>query len=72
MIAVEKERAKRGGWNRVSDEHREKAFKFWKDDNLSVEQLVEYTGYSYSTWRNWFADEHIRKDKRGRPRKPKN
>jgi hypothetical protein len=67
-----KEASRRGGWNKVDDADREKALKFWKDDELSVEQLVEYTGYSYSTLRNWFAAEHPRKDKRGRPRKRKN
>ena len=59
--------AKRGGHNRVPDEERAEALKFWLDNDLSVAHLVEYTGYSYSTLRNWFADEHPRDDKRGRP-----
>lgn len=67
-----KEASKRGGWNKVDDEERQRALKFWLDNKLSVEQLVEYTGYSYSTLRNWFAEEYPRKDKRGRPRKAKN
>lgn len=63
--------AKCGGHNRVPDEKRAEALKFWLDNGLSVAQLVEYTGYSYSTLRNWFADEHPRDDKRGRPPKRK-
>lgn len=66
-----KDASKRGGHNKVSDEDRAEALEFWQDHNLSVDQLVKYTGRSYSTLRNWFADEYPRPDKRGRPAKPK-
>lgn len=66
-----KDAAKRGGHNRVSDDDRAEALKFWQDHDLSVDQLVKYTGRSYSTLRNWFAEEYPRPDKRGRPAKPK-
>ena len=60
-----------GGQNRVSNEDRAKALPYWQDHGLSTKQLENFTGYAYSTLRNWFQDEYPRPDKRGRPRKRK-
>lgn len=63
-----KEAAKRGGHNRISDEVRAEALKYWKDHNLTVAQLEKLTGRNYSTLWQWFARTHPRPDRRGRPR----
>jgi len=68
-VLAPEDAAKRGGHNRVPDEERDEAKKYWLDHELSVAQLEEYTGRPYSTLRNWFNAEHPRPDKRGRPRK---
>ncbi len=53
-------------WNKASAEDRDNALAVWNMHQLSTKQMEQLSGYSYSSLRRWFGDEHPRPDFRGR------
>lgn len=56
--------------NRVSDEKREAAFKYWQDHSLTHKQVADLAGIPYGTMYHWWQKDYARPRREpGRPRK---
>lgn len=56
--------------NRTPDDVRERAFKYWSNDDLTNKQVQDLAGVPYITMRGWWHKEFPRKPRKpGRPRK---
>ncbi len=55
--------------NRISDEQRALAFKYWQDHDLNNQAVARLAGIQYQTMRRWWQTEHPRTGRPGRPKK---
>lgn len=64
------ERRERIAHNRISDEQRELAFKYWQDHELKNAAVARLAGIQYQTMKRWWQAEYPRPlEKAGRPKK---
>lgn len=64
------EKRERIAHNRISDEKRALAFKYWQDHELSNAAVARLAGVSYQSMRRWWQVEYPRPlEKAGRPKK---
>ncbi len=55
--------------NRIDDEQRALAFKYWQDKDLNNQAVARLAGISYQTMRRWWQKDYPREGQVGRPKK---